>query len=1258
MEKNKKTLPSVASQWLRALLVVVPIALLTGLLAHQQLQNTQQFFAKSIATNGKQNGQKVTTDKQEDKQSSSSSTKGADKQTTSTQRSTQTTTQNQAVSNQNQVAQTNQDTAKQSGNVSTDEVLNLVDERTSVTIVNNQNELNANVADSNAPNASSETVTLTPSATYDAQSTFDKATSQSQSITTDETTQKGLVVEAKGSKNSEVTTNKSSEEQSASETFDKIQTIFADKTPLASDVEKGEVLKAVPGLYHQISTNDQKNGQLWKFNLALSDNRFAQIAVDTRNNQNGSSVAEKNAAQIFKQFGQNLKAGSFDEAVDNYLLQNSQVYKNYVAQSDAQAESGKDISFADIVPNLADHINISAEAPTNGEDIIDLPAASIKDPKQALEELKKQKQSNDNKNNDDSQNQLVRLKELLDAKLTDATEYEKGEIFKSLPTVIQYIHDHSSQKDAGRIWNFRLPTTEGRDLFITINGKSDFQNSDFNEQHFTQILYGLGDSLKTGAFDDFVDNQILLNSKEYAGYKKQTESQQSSPLNPLMLLLGLLALPVAGLLLLAAPVLLGLATLALIAIPLIAIPLMVIGLGLSLLSIPFFIGATILGVIGGVALAAAVILGIIIPIIGLPIALVLGAIGLIASGIGLITLLIGLAIAGISALLIIPALLAGLFFAAWMVLNFLVSLAIFAAVALGFFLIFILPALINGFLALIAALVITIVTALLAIFLANPLTWLILGLSAVLAAIFFFIYTINSFILGAIIIPWIFAIIPILTMIVDVIVMIIAAIVLSPIIIFTLGLGMPIYVILLALIGTVVAYLGYIVLAVVFGFGLVILDLFAYVLIRAAIGIALFVGILALVTFLNPIAAWILWAFFAIVGPFLALAFIPGLIGILISILLTIFPGSFLIAAVIGIIAVIVGFIPVLNLLAPLLVLIAVLAVPFIGGILFVLALNVFAFLLGIGVAGIAYGIIATLGLIALLIWTPIWIFLVFAFLIVGLPAALSAIAILLITAITAFAIATIFEAIKLLLVLPILALLLFLNPLNWILPLLALIIPLLPWLGLLIGLLPIIAGALILGFGLFNLALSAFAFIISLISGLIGWLIALPIALITLTLSLISTLIAIGLLLTGLTLLVIGAILIPVLLIKAFVLKTLALLSLLSGIALSALSLLGIATAINNMSKKVKQVTLPDWDTTINVPEELDKKLTVIFVNNTSHNIKLSSGAVVKANGTYTVSDWQSDLGVNDESSDQELLQAWINMFNLDGDTWNLNLA
>lgn len=140
------------------------------------------------------------------------------------------------------------------------------------------------------------------------------------------------IAQAANSRAAGQSTNDSGNKDSAN-LFYKIQSDLYKKMGNASSDDKAQMLGAIPDILHQVSngtSSSDKTGRIFKFLKSAMDGSEFLFTVDTRPVVGSTDKYLSNLPQIFKSFGDSMRKGDFDKAINMQLMKKSQVYQDYL----------------------------------------------------------------------------------------------------------------------------------------------------------------------------------------------------------------------------------------------------------------------------------------------------------------------------------------------------------------------------------------------------------------------------------------------------------------------------------------------------------------------------------------------------------------------------------------------------------------------------------------------------------------------------------------------------------------------------------------------------------------------------------------------------------------------------------------------------------------------------------------------------------------------------------------------------------------
>ncbi|WP_125709443.1 hypothetical protein [Companilactobacillus zhongbaensis] len=115
--------------------------------------------------------------------------------------------------------------------------------------------------------------------------------------------------------------------------FSKMEKDMGDKMKGSSEMDKAEILGSLPGILNDLSSKTDSSdttGTTAKYLQKTTDGNQYLITLNTQPISGSSDKYLANLPQVFNAFGDSLKDGDFDQPINNQLMLNSQVYKDYL----------------------------------------------------------------------------------------------------------------------------------------------------------------------------------------------------------------------------------------------------------------------------------------------------------------------------------------------------------------------------------------------------------------------------------------------------------------------------------------------------------------------------------------------------------------------------------------------------------------------------------------------------------------------------------------------------------------------------------------------------------------------------------------------------------------------------------------------------------------------------------------------------------------------------------------------------------------
>ncbi|GAA3193992.1 MFS transporter [Lentilactobacillus kefiri] len=123
-------------------------------------------------------------------------------------------------------------------------------------------------------------------------------------------------------------------------------------------------------------------------------------------------------------------------------------------------------------------------------------------------------------------------KNVSDQTSTWASVNEQGEIIKEYPWILKDIASKmaANQDTKGQVWKYAVPMTTGKTALVTIDGRSSTSKADKGTlaASMPELLKSLGNSSKTGMFDEAVDVDILKQSDYYKNLQTEQNNLQNA----------------------------------------------------------------------------------------------------------------------------------------------------------------------------------------------------------------------------------------------------------------------------------------------------------------------------------------------------------------------------------------------------------------------------------------------------------------------------------------------------------------------------------------------------------------------------------------------------------------------------------------------------------------------------------------------------------------------------------------------------------
>ncbi|WP_164966400.1 hypothetical protein, partial [Companilactobacillus metriopterae] len=318
--------------------------------------------------------------------------------------------------------------------------------------------------------------------------------------------------------------------------FTKIYSHVSDKATGATSDEVAEIVKDMPTVWNYIGHNTLESdteGQVWKFHTILDSGRDLFITIDTTANQASYNNLQKQMPQLARSFGNSIEPGALDQAMDIDTLKKSEIYQEYLEGK--YPENSDSTSAADAINTVLNHSTISLDAPTNGASVVSLPSISAIDTDAMLQEAINNSNGSSTHgdaqvvNDNSSMQQFGAIQKDTYNKMTPwASEAEKQEMTKSIPTIWNYLSNSVDKNDTvGNYHNFVLRSSDGRDIYYTVDGRVIPDGNKF-EQQFSSVLASLGKDMKAGDFDQAVNNSALQTSEAYQNYMNQAQTNSAA----------------------------------------------------------------------------------------------------------------------------------------------------------------------------------------------------------------------------------------------------------------------------------------------------------------------------------------------------------------------------------------------------------------------------------------------------------------------------------------------------------------------------------------------------------------------------------------------------------------------------------------------------------------------------------------------------------------------------------------------------------
>ncbi|WP_099974136.1 hypothetical protein [Lactobacillus terrae] len=373
---------------------------------------------------------------------------------------------------------------------------------------------------------SSVTPTSTTQATNDGYIEFQSQGSSDPKATLDNYLSQGQTTT--GSESTDV--NESNQE------FVQIYNHVNNKATGATSDEVAEIVKDMPTVWNYIGHNTLESdteGQVWKFHTILDSGRDLFITIDTTANQASYNKLQKQMPQLARSFGRSIEPGALDQAMDIDTLKKSEIYQEYLEGK--YPENSDSTSAADAINTVLNHSTISLDAPTNGASVVSLPSISAIDTDAMLQEAINNSNGSSTHgdaqvvNDNSSMQQFGAIQKDTYNKMTPwASEAEKQEMTKSIPTIWNYLSNSVDKNDTvGNYHNFVLRSSDGRDIYYTVDGRVIPDGNKF-EQQFSSVLASLGKDMKAGDFDQAVNNSALQTSEAYQNYMNQAQTNSAA----------------------------------------------------------------------------------------------------------------------------------------------------------------------------------------------------------------------------------------------------------------------------------------------------------------------------------------------------------------------------------------------------------------------------------------------------------------------------------------------------------------------------------------------------------------------------------------------------------------------------------------------------------------------------------------------------------------------------------------------------------
>lgn len=127
--------------------------------------------------------------------------------------------------------------------------------------------------------------------------------------------------------------NATNNSNGSSALFTQIQGDIDNKMTGSSDSDKAEVLGAIPGILNDLSektSSSDTTGTIAKYLQGTTDGNNYLITLNTQPITGSSDKYLANLPQVFKAFGDSVKDGDFDQAINNQIMLKSQIYQDYL----------------------------------------------------------------------------------------------------------------------------------------------------------------------------------------------------------------------------------------------------------------------------------------------------------------------------------------------------------------------------------------------------------------------------------------------------------------------------------------------------------------------------------------------------------------------------------------------------------------------------------------------------------------------------------------------------------------------------------------------------------------------------------------------------------------------------------------------------------------------------------------------------------------------------------------------------------------